>query len=522
MRYAPRRVRLSRLSPLLVAGLSLAYLLTYPLAIGRADESHLLYGAKRVLAGQVIYRDFFEGITPLGFYLVAGVYRLAGTTLLAARIAIAITVAIGSALLFQLVRRVAGLAEAVLAALVFVGLCVPAWPYVSAHWLSTTLGLAVAALTLSARWAGSSRARPALAGVLAGMAICVQQQRGVFLAAWLPAALGVLSLALPRPERWRVLARELAWTAAGGALLTGLVLGQAAWAASPAAMIEMLYGFAVHRYGPVQSGRHPWAAVLPFTESWALSTWIWLLRGAPLLLVGEAVRLVLRARVAWTRGDLERACLWMLAVLMALSVVYLPDFIHVSFVLPFILLPGASLLHAVRTAALWARWPAGRHLVTAAVWLFAAAVAGQAVANVAYARAIAPVRLATAFGELRADPSVARLFQAVRHHLVPEPDGRVLLYSYPDDAWLYLALPADDSTRFSVLVAGFFPPEYVDEVLATLRARLPGTVVLALPATPEQVRQVVEEGYEAVEDVQGYRVFVRRASPGFAHPSPSG
>jgi hypothetical protein len=108
MRYPRDRVRPSRLSFLLVTGLSFAYLLTYPLAIGRADESHLLYGARRVLAGEAIYRDFFEGITPLGFYLVAAIYRVAGTSLLAVRVTFALVEAIGCALLYGLVRRVAG------------------------------------------------------------------------------------------------------------------------------------------------------------------------------------------------------------------------------------------------------------------------------------------------------------------------------------------------------------------------------------------------------------------------------
>jgi hypothetical protein len=517
MRYARGRVPRSRLSPLLVAGLSLAYFLTYPLAIGRADESHLLYGARRVLEGQVIYRDFFEGITPLAFYLFAGVYRVAGTTLLAARTAMAVIEAIGCALLFALVRRVAGLAEAVLAALIFAGLCVPVWPYASAHWLTTVLGLGIAAVTLSGRWATSSRLRPALAGVLGGAAICVQQQRGAFLALWLPLALGVLALALPRPGRGRVLAEQLVWAAGGGVVVVGLVLGHAAWAASPAALIEMLYAFAVRRYAPAQSGRQAWAAIQPLTQPWALSTWIWLLRVAPLALVGEAVRLaVARRRGPWSRAELERGCLWMLGVAMAASVLYLPDFIHVAFVLPFLLIPAASLVHAARTAPLWSRAPAGRRLLTAAVWGLAVAVAGDALANVAYARAIVPARLVTAFGELRVDPDVARLYHAVQRHLRAEPEGRALLYSYPDDAWLYLALPADDATRFSVLVAGFFPDEYVEEVLATLRARRPGTVVLALPFTPETVRRVVAEGYAPVEDVWAYRVFVRRPEGGGA------
>ncbi len=514
-------MRRPHLSFLLVAALSLAYFLTYPLAIGRADESHLLYGARRVFEGQVPYRDFFEGITPLAFYLFAAVYRLAGTSLLAARVTIAVVEAVGCALLFRLVRSVAGVLEAVLAVLIVAVLCVPAWPYASAHWISTTLGLAAAAVVLSPRWAGSSRGRPLAAGMLAGAAICVQQQRGVFLAAWVPLALGVLAGGLPRPGRWRALGRELAWAAAGGAAVAGTVLGHAAWRASPAAMVEMLFGFAVHQYAPAQSGRVAWAAVQPLTEPWALSTWLWLLRISPVFLLAEGVHLW-RRRAAWSRIDRARLCLWLLAALMALSIVYLPDFIHVVFVLPFLLVPAASALAAVRRGVSEARIPAAGRLLGASLWIMLATLAGQAVVNVSYARALAPVHFETAFGTLRAEGAVARVFHAVRRHLPPRRDGRALLYSYPDDAWLYLALPADDATRFSVLVAGFFPDAYVDEVLEALRARRPDTVVLALPFTPAEVREAVEAGYEAVEDVWVYRVFVRRAAPGLPHPAPGG
>src|SRR5215467_12341116 len=60
MGYPASPVSIRTSTPLLVAGLALAFLLTFPLAIGKADESHLLYGAKRILGGEVIYRDFFE------------------------------------------------------------------------------------------------------------------------------------------------------------------------------------------------------------------------------------------------------------------------------------------------------------------------------------------------------------------------------------------------------------------------------------------------------------------------------
>ena len=505
--FAPSAER----SCLLVVGvLSLAYFLSFPLAIGQADESHLLYGAKRLLQGEVLYKDFFEIITPLSFYLFAAVYRIAGTTLLSARIAMALIDAFGCALLFHLVRRTSGALEATLAVLIFAGICVPTWPYASAHWISTTLGLLLASVTLREPWRRSTRARPLAAGMLAGVALCVQQQRGVFLAAWLPLALCVLASSLSRSERWRTLGREIAWAGAGGAIVTLLVLGHAAWVASPGALVDALYRFAVTFYGPKHRGNF-WGAVFPATQVWAASTWLWLVRISPLFLLGEAL-LLWRSSRPRDRRDLERVCLWLLGLLMALSICYLPDFIHVSFVLPFLLVPGASLLHRLRTLPVWSRVPGGRAAVAVGVWVLGLAIAGQGAANLAYAHAIAPARFETDFGTLRGTQEMARLFQAVRRHLVREPDGRTLLYSYPDDSWLYLALPADDATRFSVLVVGYFPPEFVQEMLGVLEMRRPGTVVVSLPFMNELVRQPLEKGYDAVEETGMHRIYRRRES----------
>jgi hypothetical protein len=507
MGYAGARVRIRSLTPLLIAGLALAYLLAYPLAIGKADESHLLYAAKRVLHGEVLYRDVFETITPLSFYLFAAVYRIAGTTLLAARVTIAVIQAVGCALLFRLVRRLTGVAEAVLVTLLFAGVCIPAWPYASPHWISTVLGLFVATVTLSQ--ASSARVRAMVAGALAGVAVCVQQQRGVFLAAWLPLAFAVLARSAARGARWRAFAAQAAWGAAGGAAVVLPVIGHAAWTSSPATLFDALYRFSA-KYYPADFRQIPWATALPLTQVWRASTWITLLRASPLLLVGEGLLLLARARGTPDRRDLERACLWLLGALMALSIWYLPDFIHVSFILPFLLIPGASVLHALRSARLWDRFPPGRRIVTAGTWLCALGVLGQGIANLAYARAIAPVRLETAFGPIRTDATMARLLRAVRAHVVPEPDGRHLLYSYPDDAWLYLTVPGDDATPYSIMLASF-PPERVREVIDRLRARDAGTVVVFVPLAADSIPTAVPAGYDLVEEVGQYRIYVRRA-----------
>jgi hypothetical protein len=302
----------------------------------------------------------------------------------------------------------------------------------------------------------------------------------------------------------------MVWAACGGALVAVPVLGHAAWRSSPGALVDQLWGFASRHYAPAQAGVR-WGAVLPLTQDWAASTWLWLVRVAPAFPLAEGL-VLLRAGGPWDQARRARLALAVLAGLMALSMWYLPDFIHVSFILPFLLIPGASLLHGLRAAARRSGSAPASLAVTLGLWTFAVAAAGQAVANVAYAHALAPVRFDTAFGPLRGTPAMERLYRAVERHLAREPDGRAVLYSYPADAWLYLALGADNPTRFSAMVPGFFPPEYVDEVAAVLRAGRPSTVVVLVGARSDLVLQAMEGVYQPVEDMPPYRVLVRSGS----------
>lgn len=54
------------------------------------DEGIAIYGAKRILDGQVLYRDFFDIVTPFTDYIVAIAYWFFGTSLKVARLTIVI------------------------------------------------------------------------------------------------------------------------------------------------------------------------------------------------------------------------------------------------------------------------------------------------------------------------------------------------------------------------------------------------------------------------------------------------
>ena len=233
---------------------ALVYQLAFPPTLNFADESFTLYGAKRVLQGQAPYRDFFDFITPLGFYYFALAYRVGGISITSAKVAMALAGATSAVCTFALARLVASPAEALLAAVLFVVAGYPVWPMASPHWLSTTLGLATATALLAPCWRDSQRLRPAVAGIIAGLAVGTQQQRGVPLALWLAIAI----LLVARREGWQRVLREVGWAAAGGAATVGLVLGVSIWRSSLADVLYATVGFVFTRYSGYHVGTVSW------------------------------------------------------------------------------------------------------------------------------------------------------------------------------------------------------------------------------------------------------------------------
>lgn len=93
-----------------------------------------IYGARRILEGQLLYKDFFDFVTPGTDYLLAGVFRVFGFKLAAAQWAViisnALVVVAISVVSFSLIRSVW---MALLPGLLF-ALYAPYAFYVSHHW----------------------------------------------------------------------------------------------------------------------------------------------------------------------------------------------------------------------------------------------------------------------------------------------------------------------------------------------------------------------------------------------------
>src|SRR3954467_3203552 len=86
---------------------ALAFAVALPFAFVGAefyDELTYLGHAQRILAGEVIYRDFFEFLAPLSSYLGAALFVVTGPSVGAARVVAALAIALAAYLAARLVR----------------------------------------------------------------------------------------------------------------------------------------------------------------------------------------------------------------------------------------------------------------------------------------------------------------------------------------------------------------------------------------------------------------------------------
>ena len=501
--FAPARS--SRL-PWLLWSAALVYLVAFPLQFKQSDEGIVLYGARRVLEGQALYKDFFEFITPGSFYLFAGLFAVTGPSLLAARVTMAAVNASSCALLFLLARRVAPVAEALAATLAFALACLPVWRCASPHWLSTFLCLAAGAAMLAERWAPHVRA--AIVGALAGITFSVQQQRGVFLGLWAVPSIAVLSWAAPPSDGGRQWKRQVVWFVAAASAIVLAVLGYAAWRASLERLVYATYTFVFHSYRKPHATGVGWGGWFWMSAADVPYTWPWLLRWLPAVLVIETAFLAWRLRRQRTRAEAVRACLLLLGTSMAASVLYYPDFIHVSFIAPFLLIVAAGVAHEVQaTTFLFRSRAAGaaRLVLAAGVVLI---LLGKGWGNLRRAWDAAPERFASAVGTLHGGVGQRALLEAVQRAVEP---GHGTVFSYPGDAWLYLAVPADNPTPYSLLLPRYNTTEQFDEALAALERRRADYLVILVALLPpgDPVMRYQQGRYERIVDLFPYAIFRR-------------
>lgn len=159
---------------------SLLYLiLCMDQSVGPFDEGITLFGAERVLHGDILHRDFYVLYGPAQFYVIAGLFKLFGTSVLIERAWTVIVSACSVVLIFFVVDRVARRRFAVLAAVVAL-----LWFSIVPSYGSATIPCLAAMLTgliFLAPALGRACAMPRLlgAGVCAGVVMLFRYDVGV-------------------------------------------------------------------------------------------------------------------------------------------------------------------------------------------------------------------------------------------------------------------------------------------------------------------------------------------------------
>jgi hypothetical protein len=323
-----------------------------------------------------------------------------------------------------------------------------------------------------ARW-------PVRPGLLLGLMIAVQQQRGTPMAAGIFLWLVVdhflqrrYTDLVPSPR----LAPQLAWLIVG-ALAVLVPLGVAMIASSGLGPVwQALVIFPIYNYGGVT--RCPWGDLNVMSLRQSTYTFPFLLKYLPLIFLLMVPRLLYR----WLRSQRpdEVATLTLLTLFCTtsmLSISYFPDFIHIAFIASCFFISIAESIEWGARQVPMPRWVVRTAAIGATV-VFLFAVGQHLQRNLVRLRAAFPFSHATAFGRISyPNREEIRLYEQVTALLTDAPTRD--LYVYPVLSDLYLAADADNPTPYGFFSAlGYNGPQQVQHVLRILAAKPPLYVVV--------------------------------------------
>ncbi len=491
---------------LLLCAVAVLYLTRFPLALGGPDEPKQLHEAKRLLGGEVMYRDVFDIVLPGWMYLMAGLFSLFGTTLATARMTAAVIHAVAVGLVFLACRQLAVRRElAAVAALTYLAVCEPAYPMASHHWLATALCglLLVIALLPRPTWR-----RAVAMGVVVGLLIMVHQQRGAFMGLGVAACLIAQALL----ARWSgdasarsPLLQQLLALDAGALLVVVPLVGWLTLRAGVAAIWQAVVAYPLVNYRGVI--RTSWGFGGGLTQTFPR-----LLAVLPGVL---AVTLARALALGFRRADSERVrALTILAVFglfSILSVFYYPDFIHLAFIAP------VSFVAVAETSE-WAlrRLPVRAHRMLG--WGIAltltAAIAWRLEQNLTVQPPGRPtLDYASAFGHVEIDQAAIDWLEKLDALLSAAPSRT--LYVHPNAGFTYLLLDARNPTRFEFVLRNYTPVEALQEVVGKLAADPPAYVITreALIWKGDPIAQFIREHYSRLDPEQRVGLVVWQLKP---------
>jgi Dolichyl-phosphate-mannose-protein mannosyltransferase len=492
----------------------------WPRDLYRFDEGLYLYEAKRILEGQVIYRDFFEIVTPLSFYFMALAFGIFGTSMAVARLCMAGVHGVVVLIIYRACRLLGVRPSlAAVAALAHVAIDFPAFSQASPHWISTLLMLVLLWLLLRSP---ARRVRGCLLlGLVAGLLAMNQQQKGGAIAA----GVGLILLVEPvwsasRTDLVRAQVARLGAYAAGVVGLSAAVLGCFVAVSGFEAVFRALVIFPLFHYSevnPISWGVWPPSATHVFIFPR-------LLKYLPLVVPIDAVRCLWR----WSQHSGSRelrgtATMALFSAATVLSVAYNPNAAHLALVAPVWLIATAEISESVLQTLLPLHAPALRHCVSAAAGLLLLGLTWQMRENIVVRRAVYKYSLNTAFGRVDfSEQGEIALIETVRDLLGEMPSRQ--LFTYPVYPSLYLLVDADNPTPYQIFLQGYTSPDQYEQTIEILESRRVEVIVNGfywMDRRKDPVLAYVHQNYDRVRPEKGVNlgldfVFIRKSDKRFS------
>jgi hypothetical protein len=421
------------------------------------DEGTLLYGAVRIVHGQVFARDFFEVMGPGTFYWLAAFFKLFGVTFLASRICLFVS-SLGTGLsIYFLSCRVCRQYQT-LPCLILAGTSFGViWPGISHHVDSNLFALmAVVCLVL---W--HDRPRNSLlfaAGLLAGVTTCIHQPKGVFLLCALLVWL------------WLQCRRTSASLSAAGMLTGGylavvaLVLAYFWSQGALGSVIYVDFVFPLQHYGAANSVVYAFSILKNYWTPWVtafgggrLAVVVASILCTPLFFVASLPLLLLCIGIGykWKSVTPEIALYWLCGWAFWLSEFHRKDIEHLVFGSPLLII---LCIHALTKSR--------RKLANAAVQIIAIAAVCLAGLNCCTVLYVGAHSTTTRVGK------VAVLEQEAVLKLLDEhvSQGEDILY-YPYGPTYYFLSATTNPTPYSFLQYNYNTPAQFREVVDILEQR---------------------------------------------------
>lgn len=477
-----------------------------------SDEGTLLYGAIRVLHGQVFARDFFEVMGPGTFYWTAAFFKLFGVTFMAARIGLFVSSLGTGVLMYFLSRRIcAGYAAlpVILLGAAYFGML---WPTTSHHVDSNFFGLmSVACLVV---WL-DRRGRGWLfaAGALAGTTLCFHQPKGLLLFASIALWIGWTHRRRMSDAAW-----PIASILAGFIGVIGIVL---IYFWSQGALGDLIYAnylWPSHHYSGVNVVPYAHGLVREYWDVWAgTGTFLrWRILLAAMLIVPFCFVAAIPALLA-VFGFIERkkvarpeiVLYWFCGWALWLGELHRKDIFHLVFGAPLLIVLSVYYLEKFRTK------PAS---LTLQVLAITATCLG--VCNLFLVLAARP--MTTRFGTihvLQPDP----ILQSLIRDTTPGEE----IFAYPYVPGYYVLSGTVNPTRYSLLTYNYNTPDQFQQVVQTLQQRriqwvvwvtgaigLPGSWLFPLPPGIRRDKLVIEpylkSHYNVVQAYKGTELLKRK------------